>query len=203
MEADPPDFELLTRWRDGDHGAGDALLARHVHTLYRFFANKAPDALDDLAQRTLLACVEARDRIDAGRSFRAYLLGIARHQLFGHYRQLRRGQDPAAHSVAELAGSPSRELAAEQERRLLLAGLRRLPLDTQIVLEMYYWEGMGTPEIAAAMDEPEGTIKSRISRGKVMLRDAIAKLDASPAALETTATHLEHWARSLQRLRSP
>lgn len=196
------DFELLAAWRAGDDDAGSALAERYVASLYRFFHNKVADAMEDLAQKTLLACVEAKDRIDEGRSFRAYLLGIARHQLFRHYRTLRRDarEDLAQLSVAELAGSPSRELAAEQQRRLLLTALRRLPLDAQIVFELYYWEGMTTAEIAATVGEPDGTIKSRLSRGKAALREIIAGLDADPQQRESTLTRLEDWARSLRKL---
>jgi RNA polymerase sigma factor (sigma-70 family) len=198
------DYELLARWRAGDEAAGGALAERHVGSLYRFFHNKVHDAIDDLAQKTLLACVEARDRIDEQRSFRAYLLGIARHQLFHHYRELRRNarfEDFAQLSVAELVGSPSRELAVEEQRRLLLTALRRLPIEAQIVFELHYWEGMTTAEIASTVGEPDGTIKSRLSRGKAVLREIIAELDADPQQRESTLTRLEDWARSLHELR--
>lgn len=203
MADDPSDYELLMRWRDGDIDAAALLATRHVRTLYRFFQNKVHDAMEDLAQKTLLACVEGRDRIDETRSFRAYLLGIARHQLFRHYRGLRRHereQEIGALSVAQLVGSPSYELAAEEERRLLLLALRRLPVETQIVLELFYWEGMTTPEIAVTLDEPDGTIRSRLSRGKTLLREALAQMDGDPAARESTITRLEDWARGLRDL---
>lgn len=204
MAADPPsDYDLLARWREGEVDAAAELAERHVRTLYRFFHNKVHDAMEDLAQKTLLACVEGKDRIDETRSFRAYLLGIARHQLFRHYRGLRRNareQELGGLSVAVLVGSPSHEVAAEQERRLLLAALRRLPVETQIVLELFYWEGMTTPEIAATLDQPDGTIRSRLSRGKVLLREVLAELDAEPGARVSTITRLEDWARGLRDL---
>jgi len=197
------DYELLAAWRGGDDGAGNALLERHVATLYRFFANKVSDGIEDLAQRTLLACVEARDRVDESRSFRAYLLGIARHHLMRHYRHAYRNEraDRLERASAEqIVGSPSRDLANKQERRVLLRALRTLPVETQIVLEMYYWEGMKVPEIAAALEEPLGTLKSRISRGRVLLREKIADVESDPVVVESTVTQLEDWARSLRNL---
>jgi RNA polymerase sigma factor (sigma-70 family) len=202
MATDPrTDYELLASWRRGDLEAAAVLAERHVRTLYRFFHNKVHDAMEDLAQKTLLACVEGRDRIDETRSFRAYLLGIARHQLYRHYRGLRRSErEIGALSVAQLVGSPSHEIAVEEERRLLLAALRRLPIETQLVLELFYWEGMTTPEIAATLDEPDGTIRSRLSRGKALLRDVLEEMDAAPEARTATLTRLEDWARGLHEL---
>ena len=197
------DYELLAAWRSGDDDAGNALLERHVATLYRFFANKVSEGIEDLAQRTLLACVEARDRVDESRSFRAYLLGIARNHLLRHYRHVYRNEraDRLARASAEqIVGSPSRDLANRQERRVLLRALRQLPVETQIALEMFYWEGMKIPEIAGALEEPVGTLKSRIARGRVLLREKIAEVETDPAIVESTVTQLEDWARSLRKV---
>ncbi len=202
----PSDYELLAAWRGGDDEAGNLLVQRHVATLYRFFANKVNEGMEDLAQRTLLACVEARDRVDQDRSFRAYLLGIARNLLLRHYRHAMR--DARAErlqkaSVEEIVGSPSRDLAVKQERKLLLRALRQLPVDAQVVLELYYWEAMTIAEIAVVLQSPEGTIKSRLSRGKAVLREKIGAMAADAVVRETTLTQLEDWARSLRELALP
>ncbi|MCH9686483.1 MAG: sigma-70 family RNA polymerase sigma factor [Deltaproteobacteria bacterium] len=205
-ETSPSDYELLAAWRDGDDGAGNILVQRHVATLYRFFANKVNEGMEDLAQRTLLACVEARERVDPSRSFRAYLLGIARNLLMRHYRHAvrdARADRLQKASVDELVGSPSRDLAVKQERKLLLRALRQLPVDAQVVLELFYWEAMTIAEISAVLESPEGTIKSRLSRGKAVLRDKIAELATDAAVRDTTLTELEDWARSLRDLALP
>jgi len=59
---DTSDFELLDRWRAGDKPAGQALLARHFDSLCGFFASKTDRDADDLVQRTLLACVKAKQQ---------------------------------------------------------------------------------------------------------------------------------------------
>ena len=59
---------------------------------------------------------------------------------------------------------------------------------------------MTIAEIGATLEEPDGTIKSRLSRGKTALREIIASLDADPQRRESTLTRLEDWALSLRKL---
>src|SRR5262245_53128434 len=80
------DLALVGRWRTGDKRAGEELFARHFTDIYRFLANRAGDAADELAQQTFLACVQGRDRFRGGSTFRTYLFAIARKQLYSHLR---------------------------------------------------------------------------------------------------------------------
>ena len=75
------DLDLLEAWRAGDKEAAGTLLRRHFSRVFQFFRSKLDDHVDDLTQRTFMACVEARERLRPEVSFRAYLLGIARKQL--------------------------------------------------------------------------------------------------------------------------
>jgi DNA-directed RNA polymerase specialized sigma24 family protein len=54
------DIELLEAWRGGDRRAGEQLFERHYAAVARFFRNKLEFGVDDLIQRTFLACVEGR-----------------------------------------------------------------------------------------------------------------------------------------------
>ena len=190
----PADYQLLRAWRAEDAAAGNALVRRHFASVYTFLRSKAPDHTDELVQRTFLACVEAVDRIDEHRSFRAYLFGIARRQLIYHFRRTRRESDrfdPMTESVGDADGSPSRAAAARQEQRLVLEALVRLPLDLQITLELHYWEGMTVTEIADVLEVPAGTVKSRLHRARELLRDGLAAQGASEDLLAASVEHLE------------
>jgi RNA polymerase sigma-70 factor (ECF subfamily) len=182
------DFELLAAWRAGDLEAGNALVRRHFLGLYVFVRAKAPDAADDLVQRVFEACVAARDRIDDERgSFKAYVFGIARRQLVYWFREQRRDRDHVDtmnDSIAQLTGSPSRLVALRQEQHAVLDALHALPLDLQIALELYYWEELTIPEVAAVLEVPEGTIKSRLHRARQLLKEHLdaAAPTSSPAA---------------------
>ena len=195
------DFELLLRWRDGDNDAGDELLGRHFASVYRFFASKAADHAQDLSQRTFLACVEARDRLDDRASFKAYLFGVARRRLTDHFRRYHRKDartDYGEQSVEDLGGTPSQWVALREQQRILLRALRRIPLDFQICIELFYWENMPMAEIAETLGIAEGTVKSRLSRAKARLREAIESMDAPEALRTETATNIEMWAQRLR-----
>lgn len=178
--ADPDDAELLTRWRDGDRSAGEALVARHFPAVLRMFRHKVGDAADDLVQQTFLTCLEHRDGIRDGERFRGYLLRVGWSRLLRHFRERAgpRGKvDPMTSSVAELAPTPSATVGREDERTQLLTALAQLPLEMQVALELYYWEELTAGEIAAVLEVPEGTVRSRLRLGRDKLRERLALLD--------------------------
>lgn len=194
------DAELLTAWRARDDAAGTALVRRHFEMLSRFFRNRAPAHRVDLMQKTWLGCLESRDRVPDHVPFRAYLLGIARRVLIHHFRE--HARDAVGDEIPEAidaAASPSRAMALLAEERLLLQALRRLPLDMQLTLELFYWEELGVAEVAAVLEVPAGTVKSRMSRAKQMLRDELDRLDPPADLLASTQADLERWARSIRR----
>jgi len=192
------DEELLAAWRAGDREAGELLFERYYEPVARFFLNKT-DAGAELIQQTFLACVEGAPRFRGESSFRSFLFAIAYRQLCRHYRD-RRGDrvDLAEVSVAAMDPSPSQALIEGEELRLLLAGLRRIPVDCQVVLELLYWEQLTTVEMAAVLEIPEGTVKSRLRRGRALLREAIEALAEDPALAGSTLLGLETWASALR-----
>lgn len=197
------DDQLLEAWRGGDRKAGAELFSRHYDLVVRFFVNKVGvEEQPDLIQRTFLACVEGRDRVQAGR-FRNYLLGIAFRMLYKHYER-RRGErerlDFGTVSVQALDPSPSQVAARQDEQRLLLAALRNVPLDYQVVLELVYWEGMSAPRIAEVLGLPLGTAKTRIRRGRQLVEEQLEALAQSPQVLQSTRMNLERWAQGLREL---
>ena len=181
----PGDAELLDAWRQGDDASGRVLFGRHFAGVHRFFANKVAHGVDDLVQETFLACVESRDRLREGGSFRAFIYAVARRRLYRKWRDERRGAgaiDFGLTSVQDLMPSPSTQLRAQEEQRVLLAALRQLPVDLQMALELYYWEGLRAAELATVLDIPEGTVRSRLRRGREQLSTLIA---AEPDSLES------------------
>lgn len=195
------EFEALRAWQAGDDRAGETLFRRHYGTVLRFFHNKAGVSAPDLVQRTFLACLEARVRIRGDASFRGFLFGIARNVLYDHYRLARRDReslDFATVSVEDLRPTPSTMMAQSREIELLLRGLRRLPLEAQTILEMYYWEGMRAPEIAEALGMVEPTVRTKIRRARLRLEEVIAEIAASPDLRQSTVDGIETWARQIR-----
>jgi RNA polymerase sigma factor (sigma-70 family) len=195
------DVALLERWRLGDLAAGSELFERHFECVYRFFKHKIAGDPADLVQRTFLGCVEAQESFRRDASFKTFLLGIARNQLFLHYRAERKAAalDVGASSLEDLSPSASAILVRGQSERVLLQALRSIPLDMQIALELHYWEGMAGPEVASVLDVPEGTVRSRLRRAREALRARVDELEAGER-LDSTSSDLESWAESLRSL---
>lgn len=195
------DRELLDAWRDGDRAAGDALFERHFDSVCRFFRNKVNDSIEDLIQRTFLACIENRDKYRGDAEFRTFMLGIARHMLFRYYRDKRRDGrtfDVLDTSVHDLNPSPSAIVAQHKDQERLLKALRRIPMDLQIALELHYWEGMTTSQIAEILDIPHGTASSRIRRAKENLLRSLGQTIGPAASTELDERTLDAWAESLR-----
>jgi len=195
------DFELLDAWRGGDAAAGNALFARHFEAVCRFFRNKVGEGVDDLIQRTFLACVESRDKFRKEASFRTYLFTLARHELYAHFKKDKRQRDrfdPLEASVHDLGPSPTGIVAQHREERLLLQALRQIPVDHQIALELYYWEDMPAPELARVLGIPEGTVRTRLRRAKALVEEALSNAEAEPGALQSTLASIEKWARGVR-----
>ena len=193
---DEQDAADLVAWRGGDRPAGQRLFARYYEPVARFFINKSGDASGDLLQRTFLACLEGLPNFRGDGSFRSYIFAIAYRQLCRHYRT-RKGDKVDLTSVSAFALDPSisKLLIEREEMQLFLAGLREIPLELQVVLEFFYWEQCTAHEIATVLEIPEGTVRSRLRRGREMLRAAIERLSANAGLAASTIQGLETWAR--------
>jgi RNA polymerase sigma factor (sigma-70 family) len=188
------DLELLERWRGGDQAAGSELFKRHFDGLYRFFINKVDAEAEDLIQRTLMACVRYRESLHGVTSFKAYLFTVARNELYRHLRKRKpEGVDFTTESVADLGPSPTTLLGERQRDRQLLGALRSLPVESQVLLELHYWEELSTSELAVVLDVPHGTAKTRLRKAKQLLGTA---LEQAPEPSPTDA--LELWIRSMR-----
>lgn len=194
------DHELLEAWGNGDLSAGHTLFERHFESLHRFFRTKSEVGVEDLIQQTLLACLEGRQRFRRDSSFRTYMFQIARFQLYAHYRARARDRifDFESVSVVDLGDTPSRVLVRQQDARLLLQALQRIPLDAQTVLELWFWEELTGPEIADVLGIPEPTVRSRLRRAIDRLRAELQVVEHNPASSLETDDDLQRWARRLR-----
>jgi RNA polymerase sigma-70 factor (ECF subfamily) len=184
-----PDLEQLERWRGGDAAAGEALFARYFDSLCGFFATKCRGDADELVQKTLLACVRAKEQFRAQSTFRTYVFTLARHELYRHLRLQRRDDDRldfSITSVAELITTPATRLARDAERRRMIEILRSLPVEQQTLLELHYWEDMDSVALAEVFETTPGAIRVRLTRARQALRALLAP-EADDAALDDLA----------------
>ncbi len=193
------EMDLLDQWCAGDRAAGGVLFERHITSLYRFFEHKCEGDVDELVQETFLQCVRSRDQFSRQSSFRTYLFAIARHTL---YRYWRRRIGPSAPidelALVSLSTSIGSRMARREDRARLLAALRDLPFDQQLLLELHYWEEMDREQLAEVFDVESATTRSRLFRARQALRE---RLDRDPDAQpETDGSDegFDRWASGLQ-----
>ncbi|HWB76604.1 MAG TPA: sigma-70 family RNA polymerase sigma factor [Nannocystaceae bacterium] len=197
------DGELLSAWRDGDKPAGQELYARYFPVVYRFLSNKVGQDLADLVQRTFLACTRHRERLRDASSFRSFLLVVARNELADYLRDRYHSGttlDVETVPLADLDPSPSQLIGRRDEHRLLLLALRRIPIELQHLVELHYFERLSGPELAEALEIPEGTVRSRLRRALALVRAEIERLARSPELVESTMGSLDAWAAEIREI---
>lgn len=195
------DVELLQAWRSGDRRAGNDLFKRHFDSIRRFFRNKVDFGVEDLVQRTFVACVEGQERFREDSSFRTYLFGIAHNILREFFRAKLRAPAPLdleQASAIDLGAGPFSLLARRAEEKLLLHALRRLPLASQMILELYYWEQITGGELGVLLNVPEDTARSRLRKAKRQLELLLHQLETDRESLHSTISDLERWAAGLR-----
>lgn len=192
---DEQDGDLLARWREGDKAAGNQLFKRHFESIRRFFRSKTTlREAEDLIQRTFLACVESASGYRGDGSFRAYLFVIARRQLIDFIHRKTRDQarvepDLTVRSMADLGISPSVAAAKLEEHEIIVEAMRRIPVDFQITLEMYYWEQLRGPELAEVLGISPATVRTRLHRAREAMRTALEKLrEGAPGTTDVEAS---------------
>ena len=203
-----PDFELLNRWRAGDCMGGELLFERYYDGVHRFFATKIKEDVTDLVQATFMGCVEAKERFDGRNSstFKAYLFGIARFKLFEFFRERRRDAhlsalDSVSMSIGDIGGSLKTWLHDKYNHHLLRRALPRIPLDFQLLLELYLWENFTAQQLALVMRIPEDVVRSRFRRAKELLRAEIVRAASTPAEGTETLDSISGWCLDMQEKR--
>ncbi|MCH9681307.1 MAG: sigma-70 family RNA polymerase sigma factor [Deltaproteobacteria bacterium] len=197
------DEQLLQGWQAGDALAGKVLFRRHYGTVARFFHNKVPtlSARKDLIQEVFLACVKNAASFHGRSTFKTYLLAIATN-LWRNYHRDRRG--PRNHeplSDASIEGgdpTPSSVIARREEERILLAALRGMTFELQLLLELKYWEKLKLHELATTLGWSDAKVKNKLRKGKRELEKNLAALASSPERLASTLTGLDDWAHRVR-----
>lgn len=208
-DTDDTDESLYDAWAGGDKRAGTVLAERYLDRIFRFFANKvtSPDDAADLVGTTWEKLIHGLGTFEKRSTFRTYVFGIANNVLRDYVKTKARraGKQVSFHdtSINEISPTASVILDERKEHEVLFRALRRLPFELQVVIELSYFEHMTHPEIAKILDEPVGTIATRIRRGKELLRRFIeeeaALAGADGAWLRDSALfHIQEWMESVK-----
>ena len=179
------DRALVTAAQGGDRVALDELLRRHynrVHAVCRRVTGNDADAAD-ATQEAMIAMVRGLARFDGRASFGTWAYRIATNASLDELRRRRRRPLVAGRDRQDHAGRDRHEIVdpeAEQpiedlaDRYLLDAALAALPETFRLPVVLRDVADLDYAEIAAVLDVPIGTVKSRIARGRGMLAIAIS-----------------------------
>ena len=144
--------------------------------------------------------MQAGPRFEGRSSFRTFMFAVARNVLMAHLRKRRRDAaiDVDEVSVEDLGTTPSGVVARTRQARLLLRGLRLIPVEYQVVLELYYWESMTSGELAEVLGIPHSTARTKLRRGREALARRMEAAAADADAARSTLDNLDRWAAGLR-----
>lgn len=172
------DDELVERARLGDSAALDDLLRRHhprLHAVCLRVLGRRSDA-DDAAQNALVSIARNLDSFDGRSSFSTWAYRIATNAALDELRRRRRRPQPLrdVERLHEVVADPRAEQAGEllENRELVVRALEALPEEYRVALVLRDVADLEYEQIAAVLDIPIGTVRSRIARGRARLADS-------------------------------
>ncbi len=179
--------ELVRRCRAGDGSAWEEIVSsfsRRIFNLaYRF--TSSVDAAEDLTQEVFIRIYRTLEQYDARQGDLAnWLMRLARNLIIDDYRKRQRNpQDEYADDVDDHAfhlEARNRSAHKELERRELCAqiqiGIGKLPEDLKTCVILRDIEELSYQEIVDLLKIPEGTVKSRINRGRIELAKILRRM---------------------------
>ncbi len=167
--------EFLQRLRRGDPAAYEELIVRFERPLYRYFLGVCGDP--QLAGEQSSDCFgelfKALPKMSgSSEQLKAFVFGVARNVS----RRQRRNQRSATCSLEETkeitcaSPGPAQAIESREELARLLSAIQSLDETTRDVLLLRFVDHLSLAEVAAVVDEPLGTVKSRIHRGRKRLQ---------------------------------
>jgi RNA polymerase sigma-70 factor, ECF subfamily len=148
----------------------DRLVDEHLAAVYRYafrLTGKVADA-EDLTQQTFLIAQERIDQLRDPDRARAWLLTVLRRCFLKNCR--RKKEKLAGDLELQLEHIPEQPATDAFDREALQAALDELPPEFRLIVVMFYFEHCSYKEIAASQELPIGTVMSRLSRAKTILR---------------------------------
>jgi RNA polymerase sigma-70 factor, ECF subfamily len=180
MGADASDLSLVRRVQRGDKGAFDALVLKYQHKLVKLvmrYVRNAAEA-EDIAQEAFIKAYRALPQFRGDSAFYTWLYRIAintaKNAVVSRDRSpieydLDRSNSEESYDMQgrmKDAETPEGLVLTDEIRTIVNAAIEALPEDLRTAIVLRELEGLSYEEIAAAMDCPVGTVRSRIFRAR-------------------------------------
>jgi RNA polymerase sigma-70 factor (ECF subfamily) len=178
---------LIQRCLRGDQLAWELIVRQYwrkvFNVAYKFVGKH--DLAEDLAQDIFLKIFKSLDTFDRRANFQTWLISVSRNLCIDHYRSVRKereiiDRDVDANELSPTSRDPGPIAALEQRDRVLLLrrALVELPRTLRMAVVMRDIQEMSYQDIAVTLGLPEGTVKSRINRGRTELARHVKRLGA-------------------------
>lgn len=168
---------------DAAFGAALATITAALRAYARGLTGSAVDA-DDLVQETMLRCWRARASFLPGTNLVAWARAVMRNGFISGRRRARFHVELSSDAFERLAGVPGGQEQTVELRDVRWA-LSKLSHDHREAV-LLASEGLSIEEAASRLDIPEGTVKSRVARGRRRLRELTENRDASAPLVEVS-----------------
>jgi RNA polymerase sigma-70 factor (ECF subfamily) len=189
----PATDEIIERCLNGDQAAWESIVRMYrrkvFNVAYKFVGRH--DQAEDLTQDVFLKLYKSLDTFDRRANFQTWLISVSRNLCIDHYRSVRkeretidRDVDPAELSPVSTTRSPHQALEQRDRVELLRQALDKLAPTLRHAVMLRDIQELSYQEIADRLELPEGTVKSRINRGRTELARQIRRLrgeDYSPS----------------------
>ena len=201
MSADAPSAqphaidEIIQRCLNGDQSAWETIVRlywRRVFNIAYKFVGKH-DQAEDLTQDVFLKLFKSLDTFDRRANFQTWLISVSRNLCIDHYRSVRKERetmnrdiDPADLSPVSTTRSPHAQLEQRDRVELLRLALGKLAPTLRTAVMLRDIQELSYQEIADRLRLPEGTVKSRINRGRTELARQIQQLRDQQDAVPRT-----------------
>jgi RNA polymerase sigma-70 factor (ECF subfamily) len=177
--------ELIERCLRGDQVAWESIVRLHwrkvFNVAYKFVGKH--DEAEDLTQDIFLKVFKSLDTFDRRANFQTWLISVSRNLCIDHYRSVRkeretidRAVDPGQLTPASPDVSPYGALEQRDRVVLLRDAMQGLPETLKTAVLLRDIQELTYQEIADRLALPEGTVKSRINRGRTELARQIRRL---------------------------
>jgi len=182
---------LIQRCLKGDQLAWDAIVRQYwrkvFNVAYKFVGKH--DEAEDLTQDIFLKIFKALGTFDRRANFQTWIVSISRNLCIDHYRSVRKERQTIARDVDSNDLQPASTergpyAAAEHQdlRELLRVALGKLPNTLRTAVVLRDLQELSYQEIADRLGLPEGTVKSRINRGRLELARQLKRLEEKQPA---------------------
>jgi len=173
------DDALMQRVREGDDAAFGEIVDRYKDSLVNYLTHlvRSRDRAEEIAQDAFVRLYRSAANYREREKLGPYLFRIATNITVSEIRRARRWNLllPRLHaSTAPSIAAPDANLITDEIQRQVAAALERLPIKYRAPLVLYEIEEWSYEEIGAALALRNGTVKSRISRARELMRRQLA-----------------------------